>query len=554
MTSRLVSHTRWLRWIATLAIWGTAACAVPPAGAAGEPTPAPPPPLREERVRIDALSRLESVAVSRRYVFVVGQGGIGVYDRMRDGWVSPLPADEELAGQSVTVAAADPVEDALWIGVPGAVFCYRPELNQLQRITVVGVPDRIAFDRGAMGDALVRSGRQWMRISRVGIASPMAEPAPAMLRPVDTAEDVLREFPQLRSSLGALLRSPLPNRPLRSPVIRDVARAPDRASELWLATDREGLYRYDPVLQEARAIPYGLLEPGAGALALAADGLWVAGLGLDAAHGGLTWLAPTLQRWRWIEGTMATPLAGRRPAALVSRGERLWLGTDRGVVRVTTDRTADVREWTRLHGLVDDQVLALAPLGEGVFVGTRRGIQYVSDTVGLYGQRTRGVERPLLANVAVFALQLVGDTLWAGTEAGLVAIAQPRGSATVVARPLARSVRALAWRDSVLVIGTPDGIWQLDPRRASAPVPNPALALAPIGQLTRVAIDERTLWVTGTQGVLTQSRATQSVRLLRDRVDLPGPVLDVAATADWMWLAMPQGLLRLARASDGHPR
>jgi ligand-binding sensor domain-containing protein len=468
--------------------------------------------------------------------------------------VAPLPADEELAGQSVTVTAADPVEDALWIGVPGAVFCYRPELNQLQRTMVVGVPDRIVFDRGAMGEALVRSGMRWMRISRVGIASTIAEPTPAMLRPVSTAEDVVREFPQLRSTLGALLRSPLPNRPLRSPVIRDVARAPDRGSELWLATDREGLYRYDPVLQEARAIPYGLLEPGAAALALAADGLWVAGLGLDATHGGLTWLAPTLQRWRWIEGTIATPLAGRRPAALVSRGERLWLGTDRGVVRVTTDRTADVREWTRLHGLVDDQVLALAPLGEGVFVATRRGIQYVSDTVGLYGQRTRGVERPMLANVAVFALQLVGDTLWAGTEAGLVAIAQPRGAATVVARPLPRSVRALAWRDSVLVIGTTDGIWQLDPRRASPPVANTTLALAPIGQLTRVAIDERTIWVTGTLGVLTQARATQSVRLLRERVDLPGPVLDVAASGDWMWLAMPQGLLRLARARDGHPR
>jgi len=554
MTRQPVCHARWLAWITSLVAVSAAACAAPPAGVTGEPTPAPPPPLREERVRIDALSRLESVAVSRRYVFVVGQGGIGVYDRMRDGWVSPLPADEELAGQSVTVVAADPVEDALWFGVPGAVFCYRPDLNQLQRTTVVGVPDRIIFDQGTLGDALVRSGMQWLRISRVGIATPSAEPTPAMRRPVSTAEEVMREFPQLRGTLGALLRSPLPNRPLRSPVIRDIARAPDRASELWLATDREGLYRYDPVLQDARAIPYGLLEPGAGALALAADGLWVAGLGLDPTHGGLTWLTPTLQRWRWIEGTIATPLAGRRPAALVSRGERLWLGTDRGVVRVTTDRTADVREWTRLHGLVDDQVFALAPLGEGVFVGTRRGIQFVSDTVGLYGQRTRGVERPLLANVAVFAMQLVGDTLWAGTEAGLVAIAQPRGAATVVARPLSRSVRALAWRDSVLVIGTTEGIWQLDPRRTLPPVANTTLAGAPIGQLTRVAIDERTIWAAGTQGVLSQSRETQSVRLLRERIDLPGPVLDLAVTTEWAWFATPQGLLRIARARDGHPR
>jgi len=66
-----------------------------------------------------------------------------------------------------------------------------------------------------------------------------------------------------------------------------------------------------------------------------------------------------------------------------------------------------------------------------------------------------------------------------------------------------------------------------------------------------VAIDERAMWLAGTEGVVMVSRTSGAVRVLRVGVDLPGPVLDVLAQRDWLFLATPQGLVRYRRTADG---
>ena len=135
---------------------------------------------RDERQRIGSFSNVQAVAVSRRYVFAAGSSGIAIYDRVMNSWLPPLTRDDGLNDQQITVLAGDPVEDALWLGVPGGVIMYRPLTEQLQRTILTGVPDLIAFDRGATGgvtgDAIVRAGGEWTRISRVGIATPMMRP------------------------------------------------------------------------------------------------------------------------------------------------------------------------------------------------------------------------------------------------------------------------------------------------------------------------------------------------------------------------------------------
>jgi hypothetical protein len=77
-----------------------------------------------------------------------------------------------------------------------------------------------------------------------------------------------------------------------------------------------------------------------------------------------------------------------------------------------------------------------------------------------------------------------------------------------------------------------------------------ALDVAQVGQVTRLAMDDRTIVMTGTNGVVVLQRGG-GVRTLRVPADVPGPVLDVAMSRDWIWLATPEGLVRLRRASDG---
>jgi hypothetical protein len=47
------------------------------------------------------------------------------------------------------------------------------------------------------------------------------------------------------------------------------------------------------------------------------------------------------------------------------------------------------------------------------------------------------------------------------------------------------------------------------------------------------------------------SRRDGATRVLRVPGDLPGPVLDLAADRDYLWLGTPQGVIRLRRRGDG---
>ncbi|QJR35431.1 hypothetical protein [Gemmatimonas groenlandica] len=514
---------------------------------------------RDERQRIGSFSNVQAVAVSRRYVFAAGSSGIAIYDRTMNSWLPPLTRDDGLSDQQITVLAGDPVEDALWLGVPGGVIMYRPLTEQLQRTIVTGVPDLIAFDRAATGDAIVRAGGEWTRISRVGIATPMGRPplASALILP-RSLNDLYTQFPTLRTQPSLLLRTQQSDRPLRNVQIISGAASPERASEVWLGTAGDGLFRLDPTFMQSTPLPYGLIEPGVGALALAADGVWAAGLGQSIDRGGLSFVGSDLQRFRWIDGTISVPLVGVRGLSLITRASRAWLGTDRGLVRVRLDGAQAMQVWGVLDGLPDERVLSVATRDDGVWAGTARGLVYVSDSSDTRNVRTRGVGVRLLDNMPVHALQFTGDTLWIGTEAGVMAIASPNGSVGgVVSRPLGsdpalrRPVRALAWSDTVLLAATDDAVLRLAPRGGVEPVRVDLLDVRQVGRVTKVAIDERTMWLAGTDGVVIVSRRDGATRVLRVPGDLPGPVLDLAANRDYMWFGTPQGLIRLRRRGDG---
>ena len=514
---------------------------------------------RDERQRIGSFSNVQAVAVSRRYVFAAGSSGFAIYDRLMNSWLPPLTRDDGLSDQQITVLAGDPVEEALWLGVPGGVIMYRPLTEQLQRTIVTGVPELIAFDRAGTGDAIVRAGGEWTRISRVGIATPMVRPpvASALILP-RTLNDLYTQFPTLRTQPSLLLRGQQSDRPLRNVQIISGAASPERASDVWLGTAGDGLFRLDPAFMQSTPLPYGLIEPGVGALALAADGVWAAGLGQSFDRGGLSFVARDLQRFRWIDGTIAAPLVGVRALSLVTRASRAWLGTDRGLVRVRLDGTQAMQSWGVLDGLPDARVLSVATRDDGVWAGTARGLVYVSDSNDTRNVRTRGLGVRVLDNMPVHALQFTGDTLWIGTEAGLMAIASPNGSVGgVVSRPAAsdpalrRAVRALAWSDTVLLAATDDAVLRLAPRGGVEPVRVDALDVRQVGRVTKVAIDERTMWLAGTDGVVIVSRRDGASRVLRVPGDVPGPVLDIAVDRDYLWLGTPQGLIRLRRRGDG---
>ena len=536
--------------IGTLAS-GALACAS--AGGAGSSGAASSFGRRDEVRVIGSFADVRAVGVSRRYVYAATPSGIGVYDRLFNTWLPPLSRATGLVDMQITFMSGDPIEDAVWLGVPGAVIMFRPQGEVMQRTMITGVPDVIVFDRATGGDAYVRAGGQWSRVSRVGIATPVAGPPAADMRITPrTLNDVYAAYPGLRNGGPLLFRNQRVDRPLRSYPVLSGSSSFDQPSEVWLGTNGDGLYRVDATQQMATPLRFGLLERGVGAVALSADGVWAAGLGASSLRGGLTLASNDLQQWRWVDGTINVPLSGMRATRLAVRAQRAWIATDRGVVRARLDGAEEMVAWTTLDGLPDDRVYAVAPRGEGAWVGTAQGLVWVSDSVDARNTRSRGIGVPAISGTPVYALQPIGDTLWIGSESGLVALV-PGGtlSRPVGADPaLRRRIVALAWSDSVLLAATDDAVLQLAPKGGREPTRVMALDVAQVGQVTRLAMDDRTIVMTGTNGVQVVQR-NGGVRTLRAPTDVPGPVLDVAMSRDWIWLATPEGLVRLRRASDG---
>ncbi len=509
---------------------------------------------RDERQYIGSYGDVRAVAVSRRYVYAATPSGVGVYDRIRGAWDAPFTRENGLVDAQITVIAGDPVEEAVWIGVPGAVVMYRPLTEQVLRTMIVGIPDVIVFDKSAAGDAYVRAGGQWTRVSRAGVAFSAAQPPqPASVVVPKTLNDLLLQFPSLRSPQMMLGRNQRADRALPNYAITSGASSPERASEVWLGTNGDGLYRVDPTFQEATALRFGPMESGIGALALAADGVWAAGLGESRLRGGLSFSSNDLQRWRWIDGTISVSLVGVRVNALSVRAQRAWMATDRGVVRVRLDAGEAVAIWTELDGLPDARINAIAPRGEGAWAGTSRGLAWVNDSVETRDRRSRNIGVRLLEGTPVFALQQIGDSLWIGTATGLMVLSasgqltRPSSADPALRRP----VRAMTWSDSVLLVATDEGVLALALNATREPMRVQTIDVRSVGQITRIAMDDRTIWLAGSNGVLVVARSGVATRLLRIPLDLPGPALDVVASRDWLWIATPFGLVRVRRVGDG---
>ena len=515
---------------------------------------------REDRVVIPEFTRITAVAVSQRLVFAAVDDALGIYDRQFGVWLPPFTVADGFPRGRVSVMAADPATDAVWIGVAGAVVVYRPLVDQLSSVIIPGPVDLIMFDRRDYGGgAYVRAGGQWSKVSSTGFVSPIGsgvdELPPASERIIpSTLGQVYNEFPSLRSFESLLTRDDQ----MRSWPVSAGARAPDR-SEVWLGTFGNGMFQVDPIFTQATQRPFGLLGSDAGALAPAADGVWIATGSPFDTRAGLTFASADLQEWRWLEPPVGGVMRGAAANDLVVRGRSAWLATDRGLARLDIRNAGDVRLWSATTGLPADDALAVAPRDDGAWVGTSRGIVFVEDSIG-DRRGTRTVAGPTIASgAAVRALMLTGDTLWIGSDAGLLLL-PPGGTAAVRAAAagteprLARPIQAIAHSDSVVAIADANEVFRMT---------NPGGRLLPrltavdfriVGGINALAMDARTIWVGGPNGVLVVSRATNVSMFLPAVSGVRARVRDIQLSAEYGWVATEAGVVRLLRMPDGMVR
>lgn len=249
------------------------------------------------------------------------------------------------------------------------------------------------------------------------------------------------------------------------------AMARDRAGYLWLAT-WDGVARYDGVdFKVWRHDPDNPASlPGNVVQALHVDGLdrvWVA-----TENGGLSMMGPERRGFRHFRKAEHPQMGSDDAFAITSHGGEVWFGTfGGGLHRIGTD--GRIQRFNAVEGdpasLPSDNVLSLAFDARGeLWIGTMSGL------VRFDGKRMQRETLPGGDALIIYSVTVDGDSIWAGTSAGVYRWRRNGGWSTPAWSPMFERPNAVmamaADGHGEYWLASQGGLWHTDGDRAPAPI------------------------------------------------------------------------------------
>jgi hypothetical protein len=515
-----------------------------------------------DRVVIPSMIAVTGLAMSDRYVFVATPNALAVYDARFNEWLPPLSRMDGWPDVPVDVMMADPADPtALWFAAGTFVYHYRAGFDDLTRAIVPSrvSPNAFYADGGDPGAGVIVAGGPTgaVRVSPTGFVQPYS-PAPgrppgARITP-QTPASVFAKYRSLQDFQRMLTRDDA----LRTWPISAAASNPIK-SEVWLGTLGGGVFKVDPTFARSEQVPFGLLGQGARSVARAADGVWFGSFaGANSGREGLTFVDTDLRRWRWIDGGPGSPLVNARITAITPWESKLWVASDRGVVLLDGQSGNMIRRWDDLSGLPNALSLAIAPTPSGAWVGTARGLVFAHAPDAASRGTTTDADSLVLSD-AVRALTTRGDTLWIGSERGLLVLVpgarEPRRIGASSDMRLSLPVTAIATADSLVVFATSnDEVLSVHARTGASGDVVAFAEATRAGRVNALAMDASTIWIAGDRGVVVVRRDTRAQRVLVPGRDIPADAFGIALTPQYAWIATREGGVRVTRLADGMVR
>lgn len=572
---------RFARVLGAVTLAGAAVGCATATGGSGAPDGAPAnrPFVRstDDRVVIPSMTVVQAVAINDRYAFIATPNGLGVYDRNFGRWLRPFTRADGWPPTPITAMIADPADiESVWFAADVSVFHYRVSTADIVR-TIVSVPVAppyfyIQANNPAAG-VIVRSADA---CTTVASGARSCVPGLARISPNGMLEPLTTQSPQLPGVAGGQRVDPQTLRTVltRYPTLQDYERLLTRdasmrswpvisaasalgASEVWFGTGGGGAFKIDPIFARGEQEPFGLLGEGAGAIALAADGVWIGSIGRAGnPRDGITFTDHELSHWRWIDGGSFPAFAGARVTAISQYAASVWVATDRSVSVFDVNGDNVTRVWDG-GGAIPEAIIAT---NDGAWVGTARGLTFVhAPGDGARGEGARSID-PTIEAGAVHALARRGDTLWIASSSGVQALApgehQPRRirGAAADAR-LGEPMRGIATSDSLVAVVTERGdVLRIHARTGAVLDSLPFVSADRVGRVNALAMDPQTIWVAGDRGVLVISRARRTQRFIAALTELAGEAYGVVLTREYAWIASREAAVRLRRTDDGMVR
>lgn len=492
----------------------------------------------EDRVLLTSFHLVSALARDERHLYAVSSEGLEILDMAARRWELPSTAEDGFPrDEQPSAAAFDALDRTLWVAtLEGSLYSYQVDLRRWTLETTPGAGPflRAAWLRGGDREGLyLRSPSGWIRMSSFG-SIPERVPAaglPRELRSLELGpeERLARTDPAFAAARGTVL---MDEHATRWP-LTDFVAAPD-PGRYWLATAGDNLYLYDSRFVTADPYRFGLLSPSARSMAADGRTIWFGGDGRGPRR-GVTRGSEDLQEWRWHEAR-AGGAPGTAVTDIVVGGDAVWFGTAQGVYRL--GRGGD--DWRRMGGLAGSvrvRRLVAGPDGS-VWAATDKGLLRVGA-----GQAADLAEGPELRTVA-----FTGDTLWVGGDGGvrrfLISgdeLDWPPGGPPPPGGRIVDLVRA---GDDVWMATDGGALWRFGADGWEGPLRE--ASQGGVDEILRLRARDDVLWAAGTGGVARRAPDTgEWDYLLVGRDLLGGPVWDVLPTREGVFVATPEGVMRL---------
>jgi hypothetical protein len=488
----------------------------------------------DDRIILGDFTTITSIAAGPDRVFITGPASMIAWNPRSRRWLGPFDPPDASYLSGVFASLLDPIDYSAWLVRQSGWTRYDANIDAWDRGTIPARVTGIAFDRNdPVAGPYFQTTGGWYQVARGSmIASPSRGPSQPEF-PLSIRE-VFRENPWFEANQAAVLQSAR----LGTARFTVAARAYDRQG-WYLGTAGAGLLFAEEGAPVPKPLPFGLPSPIVGGLFSGPRGVWVATDRTASSEANLTFVERSLTEFVTLEGSTVFGVRFNRATRVVGQGASLWVASDIGVIRVSTDgRTVDVFDEAR--GLPDRRVLSLAARHGQVVVGTARGLVLITDSLD--------VERlaPDFAGV-VLAVAMAGDTVWTGTRLGVFAVMPGSNDLQRPVRlgtepSLRQPALDLTWVGDTLVAVTPDRVQWRDPATGTWTL-GPLLS-AQLGRLYRGIPDAGGIWVAGERGVGFATLETPPARVLLLGRDLPAEPNDLAVDQQFLWVATDRGLVR----------
>ncbi|MDF1543555.1 MAG: hypothetical protein P1R58_00470 [bacterium] len=317
----------------------------------------------------------------------------------------------------------------------------------------------------------------------------------------------------------------------------------DLSGYLWIGTWGMGAARARTGEKRIELMPYGLIQNGVGTIYNDSGLLWIGGpLGFST-RSGLTRFDPDENEFDYVESGLDNFFPPADINCLAPYKNYMLIGSSRGLYYLNTESDRIEMHLDVSDKLADDNLLALVPFGDSVFVGTEYGLNLL---VGEPPEISYVWPNEFL-NRRVYDLELVGDDLWIAASNGAYRLNLVSGGLQRFQDPgnrLFGEIYDLELWENYLWFATNDLIMRLDLESGET---EPYQLLTTSFRPRKIAANDRIAAVTADDGVTLFFLDRDPVfdRTFSIEDGLPSnTVYELELDGDFLWVGSDRGLTR----------